>query len=111
MKPDLDLPRLSAREPMYRSDPDGERDLLASNIRNLIDKHLEGQRAPATSTAQQEQKPWLTVVEAAQYLGYSCSNDRAPNSVYELARKIGHRFNSHWLIHRDDLDAAIRGGQ
>lgn len=52
---------------------------------------------------------WMTVVEAAQYVGYACTNGRAPNSFYAVAKNIGHFFNGKWLIDRDDLDAYIRG--
>lgn len=53
--------------------------------------------------------PWLTVLQAARHLGYSCSNGRAPNSVYEIAQKIGFRLNERdWRIHVDDLDRYVR---
>jgi hypothetical protein len=55
--------------------------------------------------------PWLTVVEAARRAGYECPNDRAPASIYSLAKQIGHKIGSKWLIHVDDLDQAIREGR
>ncbi len=66
------------------------------------------------STASSSDHPtcraWLTIVQAARHLGYACTNGRAPNSVYAIARKIGHQINGHWLIHTDDLDAYVRSG-
>jgi hypothetical protein len=55
--------------------------------------------------------PWLTVVEAAKRAGYECPNGRAPERIYTLAREIGRRRGSAWIIHADDLDQAIRGGR
>jgi hypothetical protein len=55
--------------------------------------------------------PWATVVEAARRVGYECRTDRAPQSIYALARQIGHKVGSKWLIHVDDLDRAIREGR
>jgi hypothetical protein len=48
----------------------------------------------------------MTVLEAARYVGFPCANGRAPNSFYEIAKKIGYRFHGRWLIARDDLDYA-----
>jgi hypothetical protein len=51
----------------------------------------------------------MTVVDAARYAGFPCTNGRAPNSFYKVAEKIAYRFHGRWLIARDDLDAYIRG--
>jgi hypothetical protein len=53
--------------------------------------------------------PWLDIVAAARWACYACPNGRAPNSIYTLAARIGHKLNGQWRIHRDDLDAALRG--
>ena len=52
--------------------------------------------------------PWLSVVEAARHAGWPCKNGRAPQSFYDLAKRIGSKFNGKWRIHVDDLDAEIR---
>jgi hypothetical protein len=57
------------------------------------------------------ESPWLTVVEAAKRAGYDCPNGRAPERIYTLARQIGRRRGSAWIIHADDLDQAIREGR
>jgi hypothetical protein len=57
------------------------------------------------------ESPWLTVQQAAARAGYDCVKGRAPESIYRLARQIGHKVGSHWLIHLDDLDRAIREGR
>jgi hypothetical protein len=54
------------------------------------------------------QRPWLSVVEAARYAGWPCRNGRAPQSFYDLAKRIGSKVNGKWRIHVDDLDAEIR---
>ena len=52
--------------------------------------------------------PWLSVVDAAKHAGWKCSNDRAPQSFYDLAHQIGSKVNGKWRIHVDDLDTWIR---
>ena len=52
--------------------------------------------------------PWLSVVEAARHAGWPCANGRAPASFYDLAQRVGVKFNGKWRIHRDDLDAEMR---
>src|SRR6266496_1145325 len=53
-------------------------------------------------------RPWLSVVEAARHAGWPCKNGRAPQSFYDLAKRIGSKVNGKWRIHVDDLDAEIR---
>jgi hypothetical protein len=53
-------------------------------------------------------RPWLSVVEAARHSGWPCQNGRAPQSFYDLAKRIGSKVNGKWRIHIDDLDAEIR---
>lgn len=53
-------------------------------------------------------RPWLSVVEAARHAGWPCENGRAPQSFYDLAKRIGSKVNGKWRIHVDDLDAEIR---
>lgn len=57
-----------------------------------------------------DRSPWLTVAEAAQRVGYNNESGRAPETIYKLARQIGHKVGARWLIHVDDLDRAIRDG-
>jgi hypothetical protein len=66
-------------------------------------------RPNLSSTELTDYSVWMTVLQAARYVGYPCTNGRAPNSFYTVAKEIGHFFNGKWLIHRDDLDAYIRG--
>jgi hypothetical protein len=55
---------------------------------------------------------WLTIVEAARHIGYPCLGGKAPNSVYDIAQKIGHKVNGRWVIALSELDEWIRkGGQ
>jgi hypothetical protein len=56
----------------------------------------------------ERQRPWLSVVEAARHAGWPCKNGRAPQSFYDLAKRIGSKVNGKWRIHVDDLDAEIR---
>jgi hypothetical protein len=51
---------------------------------------------------------WLTVLDAARYVGFQCENGRAPNSIYQIATQIGSKLNGRWLIHPDDLDSYVR---
>jgi hypothetical protein len=53
----------------------------------------------------------LSVVEAAKRAGYECANGRAPERIYTLARQIGRKRGTAWIIHADDLDRAIREGR
>jgi hypothetical protein len=55
--------------------------------------------------------PWLTVVEAARRAGYECPNNRAPATIYSLAKQIGRKVGNKWLIHVADFDQAIREGR
>jgi hypothetical protein len=56
----------------------------------------------------EHQRPWLSVVEAARHAGWPCRNGRAPQSFYNLAKRIGSKVNGKWRIHVDDLDAEMR---
>jgi hypothetical protein len=51
---------------------------------------------------------WLTVPQAARYLGLECPGGRAPTSVYEIANAIGFVVGGRWLIDVDDLDQWVR---
>jgi Helix-turn-helix domain len=51
---------------------------------------------------------WLTVPQAARYLGLATPGGRAPTSTYEVAREIGSFVGNRWLIHSNDLDEWIR---
>jgi hypothetical protein len=61
------------------------------------------------TTPSETHTPWMTVVDAARYAGFPCTNGRAPNSFYDIANAIGYRLHGRWLIARADLDAYIRG--
>lgn len=52
--------------------------------------------------------PWLSVLGAARWLNYPCSNGRAPAGVYEIVQQIGVKLNGRWIVHCDDLDAYVR---
>jgi hypothetical protein len=76
-------------------------DALAARVAEMISPH----------NGNGFDSPWLTVVEAAKRAGYDCPNGRAPERIYALARQIGRRRGSAWIIHADDLDQAIREGR
>lgn len=56
-------------------------------------------------TPTQKPKLWMRLSEVARYLGYD--SKRPPNSLYDLAKRIGRKVNGKWLIHQDALDAEI----
>jgi hypothetical protein len=76
-------------------------EVLAARVAELI----------TTPNGHESGSPWLTVIEAAKRAGYDCPNGRAPERIYALARQIGRRRGSAWIIHADDLDQAIREGR
>jgi hypothetical protein len=59
-------------------------------------------REPAKPTPPTQR--WLTVTQAARYMGLATPGGRAPTSTYEIGSLVGNR----WLIHSDDLDEWIR---
>ena len=64
--------------------------------------------AAVTDSQPGHQRPWLSVVEAARHAGWPCKSGRAPQSFYDLAKRIGSKVNGKWRIHVNDLDAEIR---
>lgn len=63
-------------------------------------------REPAKPAAPTQR--WLTVAQAARYMGMASPGGRAPTSTYEIAREIGSLVGNRWLIHSSDLDEWIR---
>lgn len=90
-------------------DPTGVAISVPSELVDAIG-HWLAQRMSAPVFADRG-SPWLTVIEAARRAGYECPNNRAPATIYSLAKQIGRKVGSKWLIHVDDFDQAIREGR
>jgi hypothetical protein len=108
---------MSASTPAVSTTADGE-DQVAQLLLEVVrlgsppGKQAEPDLISRTEREREERlgdrRPWLSVVEAGRYAGWTCENGRAPASFYELAARIGVKFNGKWRIHVADLGAEMR---
>jgi hypothetical protein len=73
--------------------------------RNVVATHPHAHKRAERA----EKSGWLTMPQAARYLGLESAGGRAPTSVYVIAHEIGHFVGNRWLVHTEDLDAWVRG--
>jgi excisionase family DNA binding protein len=77
---------------------------LVQAIERLVDERV---KAALTELEPSNGSPWLSVADAAVYLGVS---ERTVGRLLERGRVRSTYVGRRRLLHRDDLDTHLRGG-